>query len=82
MIIKMNKLFELFKGQCVMFEKFIVKCRMLRDSKFQVHLSSTKAMFQCMTLPPFKHFRSVEKDHHPVGEIQRRCCLKCLKRRS
>ena len=24
------------------------------ESKFQVHLSSTKAMFQYMTLPPFK----------------------------
>ena len=31
------------------------------ESKFQVHLSSTKAMFQYMTLPPFKHFRPVEK---------------------
>ena len=36
---------------------------MSRDSKskFQVHLSSTKAMFQYMTLPPFKHFRPVKK---------------------
>ena len=32
-----------------MSEKFIVKCQMLRDSEFQVHLSSTKAMFQYMT---------------------------------
>ena len=32
-----------------MFEKFIIKCQKLRNSKFQVHLSSTKAMFQYMT---------------------------------
>ena len=34
---------------------------MSSESKFQVHLSSTKAMFQYMTLPLFKLFRPVEK---------------------
>ena len=41
------------------------------ESRFQVHVSSTKAMFQYMRFPPFKVFRPVEKDQHPVGGIQR-----------
>ena len=50
MMFKVNKLFKMFKGQCLMFEKSIVKCQMLRNSKFHVHLSSAKAMFQYTTV--------------------------------
>ena len=46
MMINMNKLFKLIKGQGLMFEKIVVKCQMLKNSKIQDHQSSTKAMFQ------------------------------------
>ena len=45
----MNKLFKLIKGQRLMFEKSVVKCRMLRNFKFRDHLSSNKAMFHYIT---------------------------------